>query len=182
MSTEGAAIEYVSRSRVGEAAHGARVDRPAPRDRGVAVALHDQVVGDRQVRRRADAGPVLRDVGDVLADRLARACWLPTSHAVDRDRPGRAAAEAGEDLGQLGLAVAGDARDAEDLAGPDVERDAAQGGQAAVALRPRRRARPGRPGPGSNGDSLDRLEDLAADHQAGQVGRRRAGRRRRRPR
>ena len=53
------------------------VDEPAARDRRVAVALHDQVVGERQVRGAADARPVLRARGRPRggspspADRLA---------------------------------------------------------------------------------------------------------------
>ena len=45
---------------------------------GVAVALHDQVVGDRQVRRAADPGPVLRDVGDARGGSRGRpGDWRP---------------------------------------------------------------------------------------------------------
>src|SRR3989304_5260733 len=42
--------------------------------------------------------------------------------------------KSGHDLGQLALAVAGHARDAQDLTGPHVEGDAAQGRQPLVVL------------------------------------------------
>ena len=57
---------------VGEAAHSARIDRPASGDRRLAVGLHDQVVGNGQVGRRPNPGPVLGHVGHVLVDGVPR--------------------------------------------------------------------------------------------------------------
>ena len=39
---------------------------------GVSIALHDQVVGDRQVGRAADPGPILGNVGDAVPDGVRR--------------------------------------------------------------------------------------------------------------
>src|SRR6185369_5968788 len=103
---------------LGEGPRPAVIDQPAARYRRLLEPLHDQVVGDRQVRRAADPGPVLRDVGDAGPDRVA---WRLVAHdlAADADRAA-AAAEAGDHLGKLRLAVAGDRRDPDDLAGPDL--------------------------------------------------------------
>ena len=78
---------------------------------GVAVALHDQVVGDRQVRRAADPGPVLRDMRDARAGWPWPAGRLATSSPSTVTLP-RHGAQAGDDLGQLALAVARDRGDA----------------------------------------------------------------------
>ena len=99
---------------------------------------------------RADAGPVLRHVGDAVADGLAgRAGSRPPSPPIDHAAAARA--QPGDDLGQLALAVAGDGGDAQDLAGADVERDAAQRRQAAVVLGRDVLARRGRRRPGWHG-------------------------------
>ncbi len=50
------------------------------------------------------------------------------------DRAGHGAANAGDRLDQLGLAVAGDAGNADDLAGADVEGDVVDHGDAARIL------------------------------------------------
>ena len=107
-----------------------RVDQPAAGDRRRPVGLHDEVVGDRQVRRAADAGPILGDVGDALADRLAGGGVRDVA-SVDPDAS-RACPQPGDHLGQLALPVAGDRRDPDDLAAADRERCAAQRGQFAV--------------------------------------------------
>ena len=61
--------------------------------------------------------------GGSVADRLAG----------DGDRA-TARSEAGDHLGQLGLAVAGDGGDPDDLASVDIQRDASQGRQEAVVV------------------------------------------------
>jgi len=112
-------------------------------------------------------------VGHPLDDRLARGP-VADLDAVHRHGARRATTEAGEDLGQLRLAVAGHAGDPQDLAGAHLEGDPPEGREAAIALRPHvlhaqhHRARGER-------RPLDRLDDLAADHQAGQARRRRVG-------
>jgi hypothetical protein len=70
------------------------------------------------VRRAADPGSILGDVGDTGRDRLARRAGSDIA-AVDRHAPG-ACPQAGDDLGELRLAVACDGRDPDDLAGTDV--------------------------------------------------------------
>ena len=113
-------------------AGGAHVDRPAAADRLRPVALHDQVVDQREVGRGPDAGPVLGHVGHAPLDRLA---YRPVGDVLAADHdPAAARAEATDDLGQLALAVARDGRDADDLAGADLEVHAAQRRDALVAL------------------------------------------------
>src|SRR6185437_16583484 len=88
--------------------------------------------------------------------------------AGDLDRAALEAAQAGEGVDQLGLAVAVDARDPDDLPRPHVERDAPHLLQAAVVenvqvLDCEQRL------PGCRGWLLDAEQDLAADHHAGEA-------------
>ena len=133
VSTDGAAIRYDSFRSLGDPARRVVVDEPAAGDRRVAVALHDQVVGQRQVRGAADARPVLRHVGDAAADDRARRTGWRRGSPPTRTSPA-ARPEAGDDLGQLALAVAGDRRDPDDLARAHVERHLAQRRQPPVVL------------------------------------------------
>ena len=112
--------------------------------------------GGRRARRRAPPRRAVAALQPVTS--------APTSVTV----PAVGLAQAGERLDELVLAVAGDAGDAEDLAGPDLEVDAADGLAAAVVL-----ARAGR-GPRAPSRrvrlaAIDRELDLAADHELGQV-------------
>ena len=81
-----------------------------------------------------------------------------------------ARAEPGDDLGELGLAVAGDGGDADDLAGADLERrrHAAPAGRG--RCRPDTSSTDEHDRAGLERRPLESLEDLAADHQAGEVG------------
>ena len=81
--------------------------------------------GSRATRERADEAvvrAVLGDVADAGVEALARAV-LGDVLAVERDLAGVGLDQPEQRLGQLGLAVALDAGDAEDLAGPHLERD-----------------------------------------------------------
>ena len=87
--------------------------------------------------------------------------------------PEVAAADAGERLQQLGLAVAGDAGDADDLAGADLEADALDPRHAAVVVdrevaRPRAAARPGSRGALSTRSSTLR-PTISSASSAGEV-------------
>ena len=133
--------------------HGAPVQPPAAAQRRAAVEADGQVVRDRGGHGRAGRRPVLGDVGDPglatppggepVQDRVAHP-----------HRPGPRGTQARDRLEQLDLAVAGDARDADDLAGAhgqrDVVDDGAAGrradGQALDRTAPRPRARRGRSG------------------------------------
>ena len=126
-------------------------------------------------------GAVLGHVRDARARWPRSADWSPTSRPVDRD-PAGARPEPGDDLGELGLAVAGDRGDADDLAGADLERDALEGGQAAVVVgadvaRPRARRDPAPPAACSSTSStgrptISRASSAAGDARAGRCPRR----------
>ena len=88
--------------------------------------------------------------------------------AVDQDASG-AGAHPGDDLRQLGLAVAGDGGDADDLPGPDLERRLAQGGHAAIVVGGDAVDREDHPA-GFDLRALQRFEHRAADHQPSEVG------------
>ena len=118
---------------------------------------------------RADPGPVLGDMRDAVADRVT---GRPIGDLLAVDRHAAAARpQAGDDLGQLALAVAGDRGDPDDLAGGHVERDPAQGRQPAVVLGRHVADRKDR-GAGPLRRALDGLEHVPPDHPPGQVGRR----------
>ena len=143
------------------------VQQRTPGERRVAKRPQDEVVDERQVRGAPDAGAVLGDVGDARVDRLPGGLGGDVL-AVDR-HASTAGPHAGDHLGQLRLPVAGDRGDADDLAGPDVERRAAQRRQPAVVVgrhvldREHDAARLDRRAP-------ELLEDRPADHQPGQIG------------
>jgi len=153
----------------GDQRGGALEDAGAPQERpgahvGVAVGLEDDVRGDREARRDSRPQPVLGHVRDAVGNCVARVARAQRD-ARDRHVSGRQRPQPGERLGELALAVAGDAGDADDLAAAHRERDAAQRGQTAVALGvqvvgleyhlPRR--------PGARLATV--LLDLAPDHQ-----------------
>ena len=173
MSTDGAAIRYDSFSLLGDPARRVVVDEPAAGDGRVAIALHDQVVGQRQVRGAADARPVLRHVGDA-ASHDGPGGSVGHGPAADEDLA-PAGPEARHDLGQLALAVARHGGDPDDLARAHVERHVPQRRQSAVVL--------GRHALDREHDLarlerrlVDHLEDAPADHQPRQVGLRGPGR------
>ena len=89
-----------------------------------------------KVRTSAEALAVAGDVGHAALVQLPRGPMPVTSRRRARDRPAGRLAQAGERLDELVLAVAGDAGDAEDLAGTDLEADAADDLLAAVVRRP----------------------------------------------
>ncbi len=91
--------------------------------------------------------------------------------AADRDRARGRLAKAEDALRELGLAVATDARDAEDLTGAHGEVDALQRRRATVALRLEPADLEDRTGRRHRRPRRHRLQ-LAADHQARDLGRR----------
>ena len=127
--------------------------------------MQRDVLGDRELEHEAAALAVLRDVPDAGVEHLARRRVrgrrpCPATLIV----PSASGAEPGERVDQLGLAVAVDAGDADDLAGADVERDAAHLLEAPVVedvqvvdLEQRVARRRGR--------LLDAEQHLAADHR-----------------
>ena len=82
--------------------------------------------------REAGAEAVLGDVRDAGGDRRARIAVDATAGGADRARGGRP--HPGDGLGELALPVACDAGDGDDLGPADAQRDAPQGGCAAIAL------------------------------------------------
>ena len=102
----------------------AREEPAEPRVRRAAVVVQRDVLGDRELEHEAAPLPVLRNVAEarvVVAERVdVREVVAFEAHGARRDRP-----QAAERVDQLGLAVAVDAGDADDLAGPHLERDVA---------------------------------------------------------
>ena len=82
------------------------------------------------------AEPVLGDVRDAGGDRARADRPLARSRPATATRALGRLPDPGDRLGELALAVAGDARDGDDLARPHDERDAPHGRRAAVALDP----------------------------------------------
>ncbi len=86
--------------------------------------MQRDVLRNRELQHEATALPVLGDVAEarvVVAEGVdVRDVRAVEPHAARRDRP-----QAAERVDQLGLAVAVDAGDADDLAGPHLERDVA---------------------------------------------------------
>ena len=131
----------------------------------------------REVEHEPAPLPVLGDVAEARVERVAHACAVMSSPSIvivpafgDR-RPG-------DRVDQLGLAVSVDARDADDLAGADLERDAAHLLDPAVVhdlqvLDHEQRLA------GLGGDLVDAQQYLPADHQPGEalLGRARRGQR-----
>ena len=151
--------------------HGPGAHRPEPQERPEGVGtkrLEREVHGDRKTRSYTGAESVLGHVGDPGLERRPRVTRAHQA-SLDADRAGRVRPQTGDRLGQLALAVAGDAGDGRDLARTNGERDAADRGcTAPVAVDPqtvdlehRGAALRGPPLPG------DRL-DLASDHQRGE--------------
>ena len=93
------------------------------------------------------------------------------ARAVDEDFAARERANAGQRLEQFGLAVAGDARDAEDLARPQIERDVVEARDAAIVAHGEV-ARLQHDCAGMRGPFVDLQDDLAPDHRVGEFGRR----------
>ena len=115
--------------------------QPQLRDYGrLRVVVQRDVLGDRELEHEAAALAVLGDVADARRRAVARALAPVTSCAVDLDRARAVGAQAGDRVDQLGLAVAVDACDADDLAGPDLEGDAAHLLDAAVVVDARGRS------------------------------------------
>jgi hypothetical protein len=131
-----------------------------------AEGAQDEVVDQRKVRRAADAARssgTCATPGDRFPPTAARRDLGPIT-GLARARP-----QTGDDLGELGLAIAGDGRDADDLAGTDLERRAAERRHAAVVVgadvldAEHDRAL-------FHGGPCELLEDRAPDHQSGELG------------
>ena len=148
----------------------AEVAQDAAGERRPVVLRQHDVVGERE--REDEAEPVA--VGRVRRrhrPRSSRAVRAPSRPS----RPARSGRRVGlrrpdDRLDELVLAVAGDARDAEDLAGSDLEVDADDGRDCRGRRRPRGRTprsvvSAGCDSPRSTVSSTD-----AADHQLGEVG------------
>ena len=90
----------------------AGVEPPAAADRRLAVLLHDQVIGDAQAWRAAHMRAVFGHMRHALRRMAVRAGWLADRLAVQRHLPAECAAQPGDHLGQLALAVAGHPGDA----------------------------------------------------------------------
>ena len=112
--------------------------REQPAEAGVrllVVVVQHQVLGEREVEHEATALAVLRNVAHAEIDDLARpgARDVPSRQL---HRAGGRPPQPGEDLDELGLAVAVDARDTDDLARTNLEGDAADALEAAVVHGP----------------------------------------------
>ena len=108
--------------------------RPARRG-PPAVGLEHEVRRDAQTRRNPGAEAVLRDVRDPGRNRRTGvAAAQPLAADSHRALGGRAHAR--DRLGELPLAVAGDACNGDDLTGARIERSAPDGGLASVTIRP----------------------------------------------
>ena len=81
---------------------------------GIEMVAEDRVLVGREVAHEAHAQPVL---GHVAEARGAAEAGVAERPALDPDRAAGRRPDAGQRLEQLRLAVAGDARDADDLAG-----------------------------------------------------------------
>src|SRR2546429_643812 len=79
--------------------------------------------------------------------------------------PAGASSESRHDFGELALAVARNGGDSDDLAGADIERDIAQGGEAAV-VRGRHTADRQDDVAGRRWRTVERFEDAPTDHQS----------------
>ena len=143
----GADVELLDqRGRVGADRGQLQVD--AGGERRPVVGVEDEVLGDRERADEPVLPAVLGDVGDARAQPCPRRRAGEVA-AVQRDRAGRRGPQAHQRLAQLGLPVALDARDAQDLPRPDLEGQPVHG-QPLLARRRsgrRRRARPRRAGP-----------------------------------
>ena len=129
--------------------------------------MQRDVLGEREVEDQPSPLAVFRDVPQARVEALASGLVgdvLPTGD----DAPGLRLAEARQRFDELRLAVPVDARDADDLAGPHLEGDAADALEAAVfedakILDSQERLT------GISRLLLDSEEHVAPDHQAGEA-------------
>ena len=129
--------------------------------------MKDEVLRQREVEHETAALAVLRDVAHAgLEDRRARrvspTCRLP----ADRDGAADGCRRPVSTVDQLGLAVAVDAGDADDLAGPNLEGDAATPSEARGRPTACRSATSSSGSPGLRRRLLDAEHDLTPDHHA----------------
>ena len=98
---------------VGVLTHRVRLDEPMILEFGLVVALQHHILLQRKVQHQAMLVPVLRDVGHLLA----ALSYLRVGNIVPAQLHGAAAGllQAGQAVYQLGLAVAINARDTQDL-------------------------------------------------------------------
>ena len=110
-----------------------RMEEAVRRERLLRVVVQHEVLGERELEYEPAPVPVLRDVTQpVLEERVrARAGQVL---AGDGDRARARLAQAGDRVDQLGLPVAVDAGDRDDLAGADAERHAANRLEAAIVV------------------------------------------------
>ena len=143
-------------------------DEAAGVGRAVVVG-EDEVVGERERQDQPEAVAVGRHVAD--AQPRAAGAGAAAGHvlAVERHRPAGRLAQPDDRLDELVLAVAGDAGDAEDLAGPDLEVDAADDLAAAVVARPGGPSTLSTASPGCDSPRSTVELDVATDHQLGEV-------------
>src|SRR5207237_9356498 len=106
------------------------LDGRAARVGRLALAAEGEILLDAEREAERAAVAVFREVDDAGGARGGGGA-RPAFVAGEAERAGKGA-EAGECLGELGLAVAVHAGDAEDFAGADLEGEAAQGGAGAV--------------------------------------------------
>ena len=136
--------------------------QPQPRERLLAVVVQREVLGEVNSRTRprrwrsSGCGPCRRRA-------LSRAVARVRSSPPTVIAPAALAAGRSAPRSSSRLAVAVDPGDADDLAGSDVERDAADGLEAAVVLRAGRR--PSAPAPPVVRLLLHAQEHLAPDHR-----------------
>ena len=132
---------------------------------GLGLVAQDRVLVGGEALDQAHPQPVL---GHVRAAQQPRLRAAGDRRAAQQDLAAQRLADAGQRVQQLGLAVAGDPGDAQDLARPHREADpldprhALVAGDHEVAHLQHRLARPRRP-------LLDPQQHLAADHQLGQL-------------
>ena len=86
------------------------------------VVVQGDVLGEREVEHEPAALAVLRDVAEPRVEAVA-AALVGDVLVADLDPARRDPAQAGERVDQLGLAVAVDAGDPDDLAAADLEGD-----------------------------------------------------------
>ena len=134
----------------------------------MSVLVEPDVLGEREVEDEPSPLPVFGDVPDALVEALARVESRVTSSPAMRTTPALGLRQARERVDQLGLTVAVDAREADDLSRAHLERDASHGRQAAlvedvqVLHLEQRLARLGRL-------LVHAEEHFASDHQLGQL-------------
>ena len=111
------------------------------RDQGrLVLPSHQNVRGDRCAWRSTPRTSRSAGTWATPAARISRAERPTSGRPPSVIEPWLAGRRPGDDLGEFGLAVAGDAGNADDLAGPNIEGNAAQRRQAGVRHAPRGRA------------------------------------------